>query len=339
MKKPGKTGEGASRSIDRRHFLKSVGAAAGIAAVGRLSDKEKSGIVPANESSGVTAVILGSAQDGGIPQAGCRCPHCEAARSEAGLSRRSPCLALLHRGERKAFLIDAGPDLPGQLVDLPRGWSGGVERNPVAGILLSHAHIGHYAGLVHLGREVLNTSGIPVYCSGQMTTFLRENGPWSLLVKLGNIELRTITANVPFSLASDLKIEPFSVPHRAEFTDTLFFIVAGPKRRLLYLTDIDRWQGLQPPIEELIKGVDIAILDGTFYSPEELPGRDMSKIPHPPVTETVERLGAIAAKGNTQIFFTHLNHSNLLLDADGRKLGELRGRGFDIVHDGMSFEL
>lgn len=290
-----------------------------------------------SSGSGVTAVVLGSSQDGGVPHAGCRCPHCEAARKDPRLRRRSPCLALLHHGERKAFLIDAGPDLPSQIDDLPPDWSTG--RNPVDGILLSHAHIGHYAGLVHLGREVLGTSDLPVYCSEQFSTFLRENGPWSLLVELGNIDIRTIKPGQTVELVTGISVEPISVIHRAEFTDTLFFIINGPNHRLLYLTDIDRWPGLEPPIEKLISTVDVALLDGTFYSADELPGRDMSKIPHPPVVETMNRLSTIAEKGKTRIVFTHLNHSNLLLDADGKLMRDLRSGGFDIAFDGMEFAL
>ena len=288
-------------------------------------------------ASGVEAVVLGSSQDGGVPHAGCRCVHCEAARKDASLRRRSPCLGLLDHANKKAFMIDAGPDFPRQLEDLPGEWR--EPGLPLAGIILSHAHIGHYAGLVHLGREVLGTVKVPVWCSAQMADFLRKNGPWSQLVELGNIELKVFEAGRKFELTRKIAIEPLKVPHRAEYTDTHFFVAEGPKGRLLYLTDIDRWEKLEPPIEELIKSVDVALLDGTFYSAEELPGRDMTKIPHPPVVETTARLADIAAAGRTRIVFTHLNHSNLLLDADGEKLRELREKGFDVAQEGQSFEL
>ncbi len=81
------------------------------------------------------------------------------------------------------------------------------------------------------------------------------------------------------------------------------------------------------------------MLDGTFYSADELPGRDMSEIPHPLITETVSRLESIVEKGETRIIFTHLNHSNLVLDADGHLLRDLRERGFDVAEDGMEFTL
>ena len=328
--------------IDRRRFIASVGSLAGLAALrggGKAAASQENGRArtAASDAGDVSAVVLGSAQDGGVPHAGCRCAHCEAARRDASLRRRSPCLAILHGGERKAFLIDAGPDFPEQIEELPRDWRAG--RNPVDGIFLSHAHIGHYAGLVHLGREVMGSSGLPVYCSERMAAFLRQNGPWSLLVELGNIEIRVMAPGQTVQPAPGLSVEPLAVPHRAEFTDTLAFAIGGPNARLLYLTDIDRWQGLRPPIEELVSDVDIALLDGTFYSAEELPGRDPAEVPHPPVAETVELLGGIAESGATRILFTHINHTNPLLDADGELLRRLRSRGFDIASDGLTLNL
>ncbi|MCG8374913.1 MAG: MBL fold metallo-hydrolase, partial [Chlorobiales bacterium] len=140
-------------------------------------------------------------------------------------------------------------------------------------------------------------------------------------------------------LAKDLQVEVIEIPHRAEYTDTLAFIAKGKKKRILYLPDIDRWEQLKPSIEEILSKVDIALIDGTFYSSDELPGRDMSKIPHPPIVESMNRFSDIAANGKTQIVFTHLNSSNLVLEADGIKLKNLRSRGFDIAYDGMRFDL
>ena len=325
--------------LNRRSFLRSIGAA-GLAAWGGASGIETRHSETGMGSpcySGVSAVVLGSAQDGGVPHAGCRCDHCEAARNDPRLRRRSPCVALLHEPEGKAFLLDAGPDLPSQLEDIPAEWKKG--RNPVDGILLTHAHIGHYLGLAHLGREVLATQDLPIKCSERMADFLRQNGPWSLLAELGNISIQPVKPGEEIELATGLSVKPIQVPHRAEFTDTLAFLASGPSRRLLYLPDIDRWDQLKPPIEEILAEVDIGLLDGTFYSGAELPGRDKTKIPHPPVAETAERLGAIAAKESTEIFFIHLNHSNLLLDSDGKLLGEIRGRGFDVADDGTTFAL
>jgi pyrroloquinoline quinone biosynthesis protein B len=172
-----------------------------------------------------------------------------------------------------------------------------------------------------------------------MAAFLSDNGPWSLLVELGNIALRPLAAGQPVRLSPHLSVTPFSVPHRAEYTDTLAFVVTGPSCKLLFLPDIDRWESLQPPIERLVQEVDVSLIDGSFYSAEELPGRDMSKIPHPPISETIERLQKVADRGDRQLVFIHLNHSNLLLDADGKRLAALRARGYERGEEGMRFPL
>ncbi len=321
---------------DRRQFMLGVAGSAGVLALDGL-DAAALDQPPPGPTDGIRALILGTAQDGGVPHAGCRKAHCEAARSNPGLRRRSPCLALLDGKRKQSFVIDAGPDFPAQLYDLPHTWP--REGKPVDGIFLTHAHVGHYTGLMHLGRAVMNSSRVPVYCSQQMAVFLRTNGPWSLLVKLGNIELHPIRPGAKIQLTPGLAVEPLSVPHRAEFTDTFAYLVTGPSRRLLFLPDIDRWQQLKPPIDQLIERVNIALLDGTFYSSDDLPGRDMSKIPHPPIAETADLLQKIADRGDRKIIFIHLNHSNLLLDEDRRLLSQLRGRGYDIAEEGMQFDL
>jgi pyrroloquinoline quinone biosynthesis protein B len=320
----------------RRSFVLGMAGAAGALAGAGLAGTSPTEAAPVDRAE-VEAVLLGSAQDGSVPHAGCRKAHCQAARANPELRRRSPCLALLDHIANQAFLIDAGPDLPSQLEDVPAAMAQG--RSPVSGIFLTHAHVGHYTGLIHLGRAVMSSQLLPVYCSQQMAAFLRDNGPWSLLVELENILLTPLPPGRPVRLTPRLSVTPLLVPHRAEFTDTFAYVVSGPGRKLLFLPDIDRWQGLQPPIEQLVEQVDIALLDGSFYSAEELPGRDMSKIPHPPVSETIERLQGVADRGERQLVFIHLNHSNLLLDADGKRLAELRARGYERGEERMRFPL
>jgi pyrroloquinoline quinone biosynthesis protein B len=287
--------------------------------------------------SDVSAVVLGSGQDGGVPHAGCFKDHCQAARADLKLRRRSPSVALIDHQEQKIFVLDAGPDFDEQLEDLPQAWKKG--RNPVDGIFLTHAHVGHYTGLLYLGRAIMATDKLPVYCSAQMADFLRTNGPWSLAVELGNIELHILEPGKKLKLTEQLSITPILVPHRNEFTDTFAFVVDGPEQSLLYLPDVDRWDQMDRSIESLVQTVDIALLDATFYSSDELPGRDMSKIPHPPIVQTMDRLQQLVTDRLAKVLFIHLNHSNLLLDSDGEKLKELRQRGYDIAEDGLTIPL
>ncbi len=287
---------------------------------------------------------VGTVQDGGLPHAGCTCARCSRARSDPAFRRRVASLALIDpRQEPPAvFLIDATPDLPEQLealADVRRAPAGGVDRRPLAGILLTHAHIGHYLGLAFLGYEVLHVRGLPVWATPRMAGFLRANGPWSQLVTKGEIELRETTPGAAVELAPDLRVRSFAVPHRDEYSDTVGYVIEGPGKRVLYVPDTDRWETWQPPLLERLAGVDVAILDGTFYSPDELPGRSITEIGHPLITVTMDLLGERVSNGALTVYFTHLNHSNPALDPESEAAAEIGRRGFAVLAEGQQVDL
>jgi pyrroloquinoline quinone biosynthesis protein B len=253
-----------------------------------------------------------------------------AARHDPAQRRMVACLALIDHQAGASWLIDATPDLPRQLDLL----AAHAPNCPLAGFILTHAHIGHYTGLIHLGREVMGTTGMPLFVTPTMATFLTSHGPWSQLVSLGNVALRPISPDRPVALTPNLRVTFVPVPHRAEFSDTVAILVEGPTQRLWYCPDIDRWQAWDRTLADVLSGVDIALLDGTFFSGDELPGRDMSVIPHPAVTETV----ALLAGSSHSVGFIHLNHSNPLLH-DGLELSWLTERGHWVGRDGMAWTL
>ena len=282
----------------------------------------------------VRAVVLGIAQDGGVPHIGCTQELCVRARQDQSLRQRVACLGLA-AGEKR-FLVDATPDLPSQIESLNAGRTLLDRGRPVDGILLTHAHVGHYTGLMYLGREALGAHGVPVYVTPRMATFLRTNGPWSQLVSLGNIELREIEPGRPFSPTEGLTVTALSVPHRDEWSDTVGFRIAGPNRALLYIPDIDKWEKWDRRLQDEVATVGVALLDGTFESESELPGRSLLEIPHPLVGETAARL--MGKTGGADVRFIHLNHTNRLLwDDDARRA--LTGRGFRVAADGEEFPL
>jgi pyrroloquinoline quinone biosynthesis protein B len=228
------------------------------------------------------------------------------------------------------FLVDATPDLPAQIEALPG--EAKDRRRPVDGILLTHAHIGHYSGLMYLGREALGASAVPVYATPRMAAFLRGNGPWSLLVTQGHIDLREVTPGQPFALTPLVKATAVTVPHRDELSDTVGFRVQGPSRTLLYVPDVDKWEKWDRRLEDEVASADVAFLDATFHDAAEIPGRGIADIPHPLVPETMDRLSAPALA--RRVFFIHLNHTNRLLwDAAARRAVERRG--FRIASEGQ----
>lgn len=285
-------------------------------------------------AASVHAVVLGIAQDGGVPHIGCTQELCVEARRDPARRQRVASLGLVDDLAGARFLIDATPDLASQIESLNAGRTLADRRRPVDGILLTHAHMGHYAGLLQLGREALGADAVPVYATPRMAAFLRGNGPWSQLVALRNIELREIEPGREFVLTPGLAVTALSVPHRDEWSDTVGFVVRGPAARLLYVPDVDKWESWDRRVEDVAAGVDTALLDGTFFSADELPGRSLAEIPHPVVAETTSRLAPLARR----VVFIHLNHTNRLL-FDPAARAELEAKGFRVARDGGVIEL
>lgn len=288
-------------------------------------------MIPAFAGPGpVQAVLLGIAQDAGVPQIGCDCPACAAARADPGLGQRPVSVGLIDTEARASWIIDATPDLGAQY-DALRALA---PECPLRGILLTHIHMGHYLGLAQLGKEALNARGLPVFCSPRAAVFLQSNGPWSQLVENGNIGLQPWAPGARLALSPALAVTPVPVPHRAEYSDTAAFSIAGPRQMVFYCPDIDRWEAWDRDIREVVDAHNVALLDATFFSGAELPGRDMSKIPHPLVTDTVARLRGTPA----EVAFIHLNHSNPLL-RDTPERAWLREQGFGVGAQGQRWEL
>lgn len=269
---------------------------------------------------GPYVVVLGIAQDAGFPQAG---DKESPAWDDPSLRRHAACLALVDPATSRRWLFEATPDFKEQLrrldVMAPDPDVPGLD-----GIFLTHGHIGHYTGLVHLGREAIGARAVPVWAMPRMTSFLRANGPWELLVRLGNVELRPLADRRPVRLGSRLTVEPILVPHRDEYTETVGFEIRGPRRAVLFIPDVDKWTRLAElgrSIEELVARVDVAYLDGSFFEDGEIPGRDMSQIPHPFISESIARFASWPAAERAKVRFTHLNRTNpaLLAGSEARR--------------------
>jgi pyrroloquinoline quinone biosynthesis protein B len=239
----------------------------------------------------------------------------------------------------KRWLLDASPDLARQ-VESARGHPPTrVEVGPrpplFDGVFLTHAHVGHYLGLAQLGREAYGARGLPVHASPRMGEFLRSNGPWSLLVEDGAIELSELEPGRAVHLAQDLSLTPFRVPHRDEFSDTLGFVVRGPERAVAYLPDIDKWQRWERPLAQWLGELDLALVDGTFFGPGEVPGRDLDQIPHPFVVETLAALADAPPQLRARVLFTHLNHTNPLADPTSEAAARVTAAGMGVAREGQ----
>jgi len=257
--------------------------------------------------------VLGVAQDGGSPHIGCEKSCCRALWNRPDRWRRVVSLGIVDPASGERWLVEATPDLPHQLrslLDTPAG----PQSATLAGVLVTHAHIGHYPGLMYFGREAQGAHGVPVLALPRMASFLETNGPWDQLVRLGNIRIVRLDDGSSQSLNGRIAVRAFTVPHRDEHSETVGFRITGPERSVLFIPDVDKWNTMTTPIEDLVRDVDVAYLDGTFFDATELPGRDMSEIPHPFIVESLERFAGLARSERAKIRFIHLNHSNPALD-------------------------
>ena len=282
----------------------------------------------------VTVVVLGTAQDGGYPHTGCLEECCLEAWDDPKLKRQVSSLAIL--SGKDCFLIDITPDIKYQLKIIEKIINDNAK---ISGIFISHAHIGHYIGLLELGLEVMNTHDVPVYVMPRMRSFLIGNAPFVQLVELKNISLNTIKENMPIQVNSNVRITPFQVPHRNEFSETVGYKIQSILKSVLYISDIDSWNEWDININELIEDNDISFLDGTFYDKTELNNRDLSTIPYPSIRESMEQFSALDKMNRKKVNFTHLNHTNNVLRANSDERKDVIKQGFQIAFDGMKISI
>jgi pyrroloquinoline quinone biosynthesis protein B len=280
--------------------------------------------------------ILGIAQDAGFPQAGCYKPHCMPGWNDPERKITATSLGLIDPSSKKKYIFEATPDLPEQLFLLEQ--EAPSDEFSLNGIFITHAHIGHYTGLMYLGREAMGAHGLPIYVMPKMEQYLRENGPWSQLIALNNISLMPLR-NDRSEVLNNLKVTPFLVPHRDEFSETVGYSIQGPKKTALFIPDINKWSQWKENILERIQLVDYALIDATFYDNNELPGRDMSKIPHPFVVETMATLSLLPREQREKVWFIHMNHTNPLLNVNSDQAQGVRAQGFNIATTGLRLKL
>jgi pyrroloquinoline quinone biosynthesis protein B len=294
---------------------------------------------PAAPAPGPYLLVLGIAQDGGAPQAGY---STDKGWHDPSRRRLATCLALVDPASGGRWLFDATPNFPEQLQRLDEAAPSAGKRPGLSGIFLTHAHIGHYAGLMFLGKEVIGASDVPVYAMPRMSRFLSDNGPWQQLVRLNNIALKPLAASEPVLLTDGLKVTPILVPHRQEYSEVVGFRIEGPKRSVLFVPDIDSWTELDAQgtrIENEIAKVDVAYLDGTFFADGEIPGRDMSGFPHPFISASLARFAALPGKERAKIRFIHLNHTNAALWPDSAERRRVDQSGSRVAEEGERVEL
>ncbi len=298
-------------------------------------------IIPGNaqviSEEDVKLVVLGIAQDAGSPHIACSKICCKSL-FEKDQSNPVVSLGLIDDQNEKFFLMEATPDISSQLKYLSQRTAFDAGELP-DGIILTHAHIGHYAGLMYLGKEACNSNNIPVYAMPKMRDFLKNNGPWSQLVSEKNIGIRPLRSDSITQLTASIRIVPFRVPHRDEYSETVGFKIIGPNKTAMFIPDIDKWEKWDKDLKEEIAKVDYAFIDATFYDEKEINYRDISEIPHPFVIETLQYLEELPVSEKEKVFFIHLNHTNPLLNPNSSASALVEEKGYHVARLGMDFKL
>ena len=277
--------------------------------------------------------VLGTIQDGGFPQIDCNKACC----LNQWLNPKKKfvsSIAVVDESEKKQWIIDASPEIKFQTKLLKEK----TNIKDIEGVFLTHAHIGHYTGLMYYGNEAAGSNDLRVYAMPKMKKFLEDNGPWNHLLRQRNIRLIKLSKNKTINISTNLKIKPFLVPHREDYSETVGFEIATSEKKLIYIPDIDNWEKWNISITELIKNIDFALVDGTFFCEREIE-RDISSIPHPLVKDSLKLFSNLNAMDRNKIIFTHFNHTNPLIDESSKEHEEVLLKGFRIAKEGDNFYL
>ena len=280
--------------------------------------------------------ILGTAQDGGYPHIGCQKDCCANFYNKTNNKKNVVALGLVDKINQQKWLFDATPDMHTQLATLEQQHL--KTKKIIEGVFLTHAHIGHYTGLMYFGREALGKKDITVFAMPKMKQYLKTNGPWSQLVDLKNIVLKDLQHDSTMVLNQQLKVTPFIVPHRDEFSETVGYKIIGAKKSALFIPDIDKWKTWSKSIIEEVKKVDYAFLDATFLNQHEVK-RAMSEVPHPFIQETVDLFKNESLETKNKVIFIHFNHTNPTLQENSKERVPIEKLGFRFANEGDNYEL
>jgi len=286
--------------------------------------------------NGQYITVLGIAQDAGFPQINCEKECCKAFYSGKESKKLISSLGLIDLKNQRKYIFDATPDFTQQVHNLKVDHldNGQV----IDGIFLTHAHVGHYTGLMYLGFEAMGAKDIPIYAMPKMKAYLETNGPWSQLVSMNNIQFKTLQKDSTIILDTNLKVTPFLVPHRDEYSETVGYKIEGQSKSVLFIPDINKWKLWERDIVEAVKNVDYAFIDATFFKDGEI-SRPMKDIPHPFIVETTKLFENESIETKSKIYFIHLNHTNPALNSTHRLKDSIQNLGFNFAREGTIFPL
>jgi pyrroloquinoline quinone biosynthesis protein B len=297
--------------------------------------------------------VLGTASIGGVPEWDCTCPNCAAARNNPKLGRtRSSITVSLDKHYH--ILIDAGHDLKNQLesqkiIPLPETVGKTYRENRIDSVFLTHGHADHTVGVAEFCTG--KSFEIPLYGPPDLIKFLfgTQEKP-NYFGELGRLAKNYVT---PIPLINEhsirrldgIEILGFEIPHTQVLEDgrkypstTYAYEIKYQSKRIIYAPDLGK---LEPWLLERLDGVDVFLMDATFWWNNEL--ERVSGIPitsyqlgHVPQESAVEIL---QDKGIGRVIYTHFNHTNPVLELNGRERKIVEKAGQEIAYDGLKIRV
>lgn len=295
------------------------------------------------------AILLGTAAGGGYPQWNCACPMCAQA-GESCPPRSQDCVAVSADGD-DWLLLNASPDIRSQILATPALAAGpGPRQTPIKGALLTDAELDHTLGLLML-REAAD--GLRVFAPDAALHALKSGFPIQGIVdayggwdwrpagsgfETAGLRVRVLpVGDKRPKYARELAVEgPWVVAYRVEDLAT-----GGA---LVYAPCLATWPD---GFDEFVTGASYALIDGTFYSPDEMAGATASgvsqgaqrRMGHVPIAGDDGSLGRLRRHPGVRWAYTHLNNTNPVLDTTSAAYAEVRAAGAEIPVDGTELTL
>ena len=309
--------------------------------------------------------ILGSAAGGGFPQWNCNCRNCAGLRggSLRATARTQSSIFVQADDSADGVLFNASPDILQQVRANPVLQPARALRDSaIAGVVLMDGQVDHVTGLFMLRENsVASDAGyrarpLPIWCTDPVFEDLSHGNP--VLRVLGHfcgvqrqpIPLGGEAFSVPGApgltfraLPLESKAAPYS-PHREQPVpgDNIGIVVSDGRSSMFYAPGLG---AITPPVFDAMCGADCVLVDGTFWTDDEMPrlglspktARQIGHLPQSGAGGMIEWLGKLPAGKRRALI--HINNTNPILDEDSEQRAHLVREGIEVCEDGMVFQL
>jgi pyrroloquinoline quinone biosynthesis protein B len=296
----------------------------------------------------LTAIVLGSAAGGGVPQWNCNCEICALARTGNGRVRPRTQMGLAVSADARSWvLINASPDLRSQLVAQTALHPRALRASPIEAVVLTGAEIDQTAGLLSLRER----QPFDLFATAETLQTIEANPMFHALAD-DLVRRKPVAPEKSFRLPGGLEAELFGVPgkpplyleDRPEAAKgagvNVGIELRGQGERLAVVPGA---ASVGPELAARLAGADLLLFDGTVFTDDEMirggtgtkTGRRMG---HIPVTGADGSLAALAALPGRRVYI-HINNTNPILIEDSPERRHVEAAGWQVAHDGMELQL